>query len=335
MVNDISIRHAAFPFLLLFTLAFSVFIAGCGPRNAGGGGGTGGGGSQPGGADPANDSARLSVFVSIPPQETFVARIGGDRVAVASLVAPGQDAHAFEPTPAQAARFSSSSLFFGIGFPFEDRIVEKLAGSNPALVFVDTSSSVPKRVMEEGHGHEANVHAAAGQEGEQEGGGDQHEGFDPHVWLSPDLVKIQGLAIRDALIAADPGGEEIYRKNYAAFASDLDSLDAEIAAILSGVRGETVYVYHPVLGYFTDRYGLFQEAIEIEGKEPTARELAAFMERIREEHAGMIFVQKEFSTRSAEAVAAETGAVVKTIDPLSGDYFGTMRRIAHDIKGDR
>ena len=180
--------------------------------------------------------------------------------------------------------------------------------------------------MTEEHDHDAAAH-----EGEESDA--EHEEADPHVWLSPEAVRIQAAAIRDALKTADPAGAGRYDSNYLSFARELEDLDGEIASLLSGMEGKTVYVYHPVLGYFTDRYGLIQRAIEVEGKEPTARQLADFIDRLRAEGAGMIFVQREFSTRSAEAVAAETGAVVKTIDPLSRDWFQEMRRIARDISG--
>jgi zinc transport system substrate-binding protein len=224
------------------------------------------------------------------------------------------------------AAFTEAQLFLGIGFPFEERIAAKIADTNRRLVRVDTSATVPKRLMTEEHRHEDSGH-------EHEDSDEEHGEADPHVWLSPEAVRIQAAAIRDALKAADPAGAERYESNYLAFARELEDLDREIASILSGMEGKTVYVYHPVLGYFTDRYRLIQRAIEVEGKEPTARQLADFIDRLRAERVGMIFVQKEFSTRSAEAVAAETGAVVKTIDPLSRDWFQEMRRIAHDISG--
>ncbi len=42
---------------------------------------------------------------------------------------------------------------------------------------------------------------------------DDHEDEDPHIWLDPVLAKEQVNNIRDALIEADPEGQDIYEKN--------------------------------------------------------------------------------------------------------------------------
>jgi zinc transport system substrate-binding protein len=87
-------------------------------------------------------------------------------------------------------------------------------------------------------------------------------------------------------------------------------------------------VYHPAFGYFADAYGLKQVPVEVEGKEPSARQLAAFIERAKAAGAKVIFVQPQFSTKSAEAVARSIGGAVVPMDPLATDYLANLERTA-------
>ena len=47
----------------------------------------------------------------------------------------------------------------------------------------------------------------------------------------------------------------------------------------------------------------------------------------------MIFIQSQFNSAAAEAVARAVNGQVVSIDPLAKDYLTNMRRIAQAIKG--
>jgi zinc transport system substrate-binding protein len=266
------------------------------------------------------EAHQFGVFVSIPPQATFVQRIGNDNVKVGVLVGPGQSPHTFEPTPKQMAQLGKARLFFAIGFPFEKRILEKVTAANPNLKVIDTRQGVPLRSM-------------TGAEAHQDADEDGHKAGepDPHIWLSPRLVKIQASTIALALAAEDPAHAADYHKNLKAFQEDLDRLDAKIVKALEPVKGKALFVYHPAFGYFADAYGLKQVPVEVEGKEPSARQLAAFIERAKAAGAKVIFVQPQFSTKSAEAVARSIGGAVVPMDPLATDYLANLERMAEKI----
>lgn len=264
---------------------------------------------------PPASSAAVAAFVSIDPQAYFVERIGGERVAVSVLVAPGQSPETYEPTATQMAALARCDVYFRIGLPFEDGLLERLQASMPDLNVVDTRAGVPLRGL--------TAHGA---------GDHEHEGGkDPHIWLAPRLVIAQARTIRDELKRLDPAGAELYDENLRAFARELMALQAEITAILRPVRGREIFVFHPSYGYFVDAFGLKQVAVEVEGKEPTPRELQALIARARAAQARAIFVQPQFSTASAEAVAREIGAQVVPLDPLARDWPGNMRAMARAI----
>ena len=90
-------------------------------------------------------------------------------------------------------------------------------------------------------------------------------------------------------------------------------------------------VFHPAYGYFLKAYGLKQKAVESGGKDPGPRQLAHLLEEAREHKAKVIFVQPQFSTATARALAAELDAAVVPLDPLSEDYLANLERMAAAI----
>ena len=151
---------------------------------------------------------------------------------------------------------------------------------------------------------------------------------DPHIWLSLRLVKIQAETIYQALTEEDPSHRAYYQENLEAFHRDLDQLDREIVRSLRDMNSRKFMVFHPAWGYFAHDYGLEQIPIEIEGKEPTAKDLTHIMEEAKEEGIKIIFVQKQFSKTSAETVARAIGGKAVQIDPLARNYLNNMRQVA-------
>jgi zinc transport system substrate-binding protein len=277
----------------------------------------------------AGTEERLKAFVSIEPQAYFVERVGGERVAVQALVKSGQSPATYEPSPRQMAALSESKLYFRIGVPFEKALLPKIEGTIPGLRVVDTRVGVPLREMK---ARPCPGSSGKDRRGDNEDARNGNEGKDPHIWLSPRRVKLQARTIATALAGIDPKGRQIYERNYAAFAEDLDRLDSALAETLKPVQGKSFLVFHPSWGYFAEDYGLRQEAIEMEGKEPTGRQLARIIEEAKAEGVKVIFVQPQFSRSMAEAVADAIGGEVVTIDPLAGDYIQNLRSVADTVR---
>jgi zinc transport system substrate-binding protein len=158
------------------------------------------------------------------------------------------------------------------------------------------------------------------------GHGHDHGALDPHIWLDPALVKIQAANIRDGLSAVDPEGTDVYARNTAAFLQELDELDREIRDILAPIPADrrTFLVFHPSWGYFARAYGLTQAPIEVDGKEPSPRDMARIIAMGRETGARVVFVQPQFSQKSASVIAAQIDARVVRLDPLAEDWSANL-----------
>jgi len=286
------------------------------------------------GRTPAGEPAdnALEVFVSIPPQAYLVERIGGPHVTAHVLVQPGQEPHTFEPTPRQVMALGRAKLFLAVGLPFETRLLAKIRSAQQKLTVVDTTEGITKRKMASDH------HPSHTQPSERARPTDGHRpaadaaGDDPHVWLSPPLLLTMARNVARALQQADPGHAAVYEQNLTALTRDIETTHQKVREVLAPYKGQSFYVFHPGFGYFGDAYGLNQEAVEIQGKSPTPRQLARLVTKARADNVKIIFVQPQFDTKSAEAVANAIGGAVVAMDPLARDVLGNFSRMAGKIK---
>ncbi len=282
-------------------------------------------------------AGKVAVFVSIMPQKYFVQQIGKNLVDVRVMVQPGASPATYEPKPRQMAAIAKTHIYFSIGVPFENVWLNKIASSNPKMMVVQTDHGIQKAPMVVHHHHEK---AADRQKTEQqhnsEGGHDENlrnTGIrDPHIWLSPPLVMIQARTMATALQTVDPAHRSEYEANYIAFISEISNLDTELKNIFSGNHGLQFMVFHPAWGYFADTYGLKQIPVEIEGKNPKPAQLKSLIKFANTNDIDVIFVQPQFSAKSAEVIARGIGGQVVVADPLAPDWAVNLRKVGREIK---
>ncbi len=260
-------------------------------------------------ATPVPSGEGLHVTVSILPQRYFVERIGGEYVQVNVMVLPGESPATYEPKPEQLQALSASVAYFSIGVPFEDVWMSKIAAANPDMHIVDTAQGIERLPLVEGDAQDT-AHP------------------DPHIWLSPRLVKIQAQTIYQALAELDAPHQAEYRANLNAFLADIDALDADIRATLADSESRSFMVFHPTWGYFARDYDLTQMPIEAGGQEPSAAELSKLISQAHAAHIRVVLAQPEFSTRTAETIAREIDGQVLLVSPLAPDWLDNMYRVA-------
>ena len=276
------------------------------------------------------EAAVTKAFVSISPQKYFVQKIGGDLVDVSVLVPAGASPHNFEPKPRQMAELSKSAVYFAVGIDFEKFWLKKIAAANPKMRVVRTDDGITRIPMADRHDGEKSRRQHPQELKTEIPAKDNYGGGspDPHIWLSPALVKIQARHILDALVAIDPVHQSKYESNYASFMREIDELDAELKALFAGRKGEQFMVFHPSWGYFAEAYGLVQVPVEIEGKDPKPAQLQKLIRHARERHIKVVFVQPQFSAKSAELLSGEIGGQIVYTDPLAENWAGNLREVA-------
>jgi zinc transport system substrate-binding protein len=282
-------------------------------------------------------AGKVTVFVSIIPQKYFVQQIGKNFVEVRAMVQPGASPATYEPKPRQMAAIAKTHIYFSIGVPFENVWLNKIASSNPNMMVVQTDHGITKAPMVNHHHHEKEAkHQETDQHHKNEGGHDENPRntgiLDPHIWLSPRLVMIQARTMLDSLQTVDPAHRSNYEANYNAFISEISKLDTELKNIFSGNHGRQFMVFHPAWGYFAETYGLKQISVEIEGKNPKPAQLKSLIEFANTNDINAIFVQPEFSAKSAEVIARGIGGHVVVADPLAADWAANLRKVSREIK---
>jgi len=262
---------------------------------------------------------KLTVFVSILPQKYFVQQIGNDFVDVHVMALPGASPATYEPKPKQMAMLSRADIYFSIGVPFEKVWLRKIVAANPGMKLIHTDRGIQKIPMMPVHDNEKKDHH-------------DHGALDPHIWLSPPLVKKQARTILETLIGVDPDNARDYQSNYDVFISEIDRLDRELKDIFADRRDLQFMVFHPSWGYFAHTYGLVQVPIQIEGKDPKPAQLKAMIETARAQHIKVVFVQPQFSSRSVRQIAREIGGQVVTADSLALNWSENLEEVAGKIK---
>ncbi|MEJ2156736.1 MAG: zinc ABC transporter substrate-binding protein [Desulfobacteraceae bacterium] len=275
---------------------------------------------------------KIPVYVSIVPQRYFVQQIGKDLVDVHVMVSPGASPAIYEPKPRQMADISTAKAYFSIGVPFEGRWLSKIASSNPAMKVVATDREVQKIPMAVGYHLDEPVdgeHPDGREHGEDDHG---HGGMDPHIWLSPPLVKIQARHILHGLEEIDPAHGSRYEQNYRAFIRKIDSLDEALNRKFAKWKDRRFIVFHPSWGYFAQAYNLKMTAIEVQGKDPKPAQLQSLIKHARHKGIKVVFVQPQFSMRSAKLIAREIGGKVAFADPLAENWADNLLGVADQFK---
>jgi ABC-type Zn uptake system ZnuABC Zn-binding protein ZnuA len=221
-----------------------------------------------------------------------VRQVAADAVSITVLLAPGQDPHAFQPSPLDAIAIEGADIVFLSGAGLETSLLPLLQDTRGSVV--DLSNTLALR--------------------EQQSGDDEEEGaFDPHVWFDPFNVIEWTQEIAQILATADPAHADAYNERAAAYSTELYALDSWIRDQVATLPTEkrNLVTDHQAFGYFADRYGFTQIGAVIPSystlAEPSARELAALEDAIQAASVPCLFVGTTIPAALAEQVAADTG----------------------------
>ena len=260
----------------------------------------------------------------------MVKRVGGDRVAVTTLVGPDGDAHVYQPGPADARAVSEAEILVFNGLEFEgwlDRLVEASGFGGIRVVATDGIEAI--RLEDDDHHDDDHAdeddHAAKDDHADEDDHAHHHGAFDPHAWQDLVSAVIYVDNITAALAKTDPANASTYYGNRATYVAEIEALDAEIRKTFAGLPEDrrTVVTPHDAFGYYSEAYGLrfvAPQGLSTES-EPSAGDVAALIRQIREEEITAVFVESLTDPRLIEQIADETGASIGgTVysDALSG-----------------
>ncbi|NMN56922.1 zinc/manganese transport system substrate-binding protein [Xanthobacter sp. SG618] len=258
---------------------------------------------------------KMPVVASFSILGDFVKQVGGDRVAVTTIVGPNGDAHVYQPTPADAKAVAAAKVVFVNGLGFEgwmDRLIK--ASGTKAPIVVATKGITPRTGFVDHDDDEKPKGKGKDKHNHAKEGGHDHGGIDPHAWQSIANAKIYVANVRDGLIAADPDGRDAYTSNAAAYTAKLDALEAEVKSAMAKIPADQrrIITSHDAFGYFGEAYGLTliaPEGVSTES-EASAKDVGRIIRQIKAQKIPAVFVENVTDPRLIQRIAKESGAKV-------------------------
>ena len=231
----------------------------------------------------------------------IVGWVGGEHVAVTSLVPKGGEVHTFDPSPQDVARVEAARLIVANGLGLDDWLAQLAgdAGTNAPVVALGDAIPSEDLILEDARPN-------------------------PHAWLDPNLAALYGRAAAEELARIDPPNAAAYTANSLRFAMEMTALSDELEAQFEAVppANRKIVSFHDAMPYFARAFGLevVGNIVSAPGQDPSAGELAALIDAIRASGARAILSEVQFGDDLAQTIAAETGATV--VSDLYTDTLG-------------
>ena len=265
--------------------------------------------------------SKVQVMASFSILGDLVKVVGGDRVDVTTLVGPDEDAHVFEPKPADAKNLLKTQLLVtnGLGFEHWTQKLVKSAGYKGPVVIASQGVKVRRMPGDNGAASET----------------------DPHAWQDPTNVELYVRNIAAALGKLDPAGAASYQANSAAYVKELEALDADAKTRIAALPADKrkIITSHDAFGYFGAHYGiqfLAPQGISTDA-EPSAKQVAQLIRQIQREKIKAVFFENMSSSKLLSQLSKDAGVTVGPelyVDALSkagGPADSYLKLMRHNI----
>lgn len=219
-------------------------------------------------------------------------QLAGEHIELINLVGPDEDAHVFQPRPADALALRQADLIIANGLGFEPWLERLLASSESSARRLDASRGVLPIWLEE--------------QGQPVA--------DPHAWQSLSNAELYVRNISQALIALDPAHQADYQARRDAYLKELHALLREANQRMAGLplSQRKVLTSHDAFAYLGQAWQL--QFIAPQGlstqAEPSAGEVAQLIRQLRAEGIRAVFVENIRDPRLIHQIASEAGAQV-------------------------
>ena len=261
--------------------------------------------------------AKLNVVATTPDLGSIAKEIGGDGIELTTLARPAEDPHFVEAKPSLILKLNRADVLIEGGAELE-------IGWLPALMDQARNSKI-------GPGAPGHVACAQGIQLLEvpstldRSKGDIPAAGNPHFLVDPVNARVVAQHIADALCAQDAKSSDTYRANLKKFTATLDGKIAAWQQILAPFKGQQLVAYHNSWLYFANRFDLkidlFLEPKP--GVPPTPTHLAEVITKMKADNVHVIIVDPYLNRRTAETVAAKTGATVVDVTQFPGGVKGT------------
>ena len=233
----------------------------------------------------------LQVVASFSILGDIVKNIGGNAVAVTTLVGPDSDAHTYQPTPDNVKAVAHADLIFINGLGFEGWMPRLIQASGTHARVITVSDNLGSRVVTSPHGVP-----------------------DPHAWQNPQNGRFYTSTIAAALEQAAPDQAKAIYQRALTYDAELNQIDQYIRAQFAGIPGaqRKIVTSHDAFGYFGYAYGI--QIIAPVGlsteAEPSAADVAKLEQQIKTQGIKIIFLENMANPALIKQIAKDTGVQI-------------------------
>jgi zinc transport system substrate-binding protein len=250
---------------------------------------------------------RLKVGITLHPYYSFVANIVGDRAEVIPLIDADANPHGYTPQPADMVRMRSMDVL----------VVNGIGHDTWAFEILDAGGMRNKVKLIYANDGVSLIPVAGAPAGEKV--------VNPHTFISTTAAIQQVYTIARELGVLDPANAAYFRDNARRYALQIRKLRAGFDAAITGAdlskfRCATM---HSGYDYILQELGLQVTAV-IEprhGVEPTARQMAETIDRIKAAKVNVLFAEKYFASKLSDTIRQATGVRMYSISHISSGPY--------------
>lgn len=231
----------------------------------------------------------LQVIASTSIIGNVVTQVGGNSIALTTLIAPGQDPHSYEPGAQTLTAVAQADVIFVNGWDLEESLVHNLESIGKDVPIVAISANIKPLPLKD----------------------NEHSGADPHVWFDIQNVVQWTENVARILAALDPANAAAYQDNAAAYKAELIALEADVKEQLAVLPPEkrVLVTNHDSFAYFAQAYDFEILGTVVPGSstiaEPSATDLTTLISTMEAHGVCTIFTETTVSDNLSQTVAAE------------------------------
>jgi len=258
---------------------------------------------------------RLKIGVTLLPYYSWTANVVGGAADVVPALPAGTDPHTYQPKPEDLASLQSLDAIVVNGLGHDEFIDPMLqAAGRASLPRIRPNEALPLMPVSGEPGATAK---------------------NSHSFIAITGAIQQTQTIARSLGRLDPRNDALYARNAAAYAGRLRALLAGALSRLDGVDTSKVRVatVHDGYAYLFRELGLTVAAVvqPRHGLEPSARQLADTIDRIRKAGVGVLFIEMDLKSTYVDTIFRETGCRVLRLSHMAGGAY-TADAFERDMK---
>jgi zinc transport system substrate-binding protein len=250
----------------------------------------------------AADARKVKVLTSVVPVYCFTVNVAGNLASVENLLPGRIGPHDYQFTSADVRKLNQADLIVVNGLGLESWLDKAIEANRrkSSVVKVEAAAGLNSRLV---------------------------SGQNPHVWLDPTLAAHCVTNISIALQKADPANAKGYAENAARYIQKLEQLDMGLGQTLQPLKMIPFITYHDAFPYLVRRYGLNQVGVveKVPDVEPSAKDLRALSQLVREKKVKVIFTEPQFSSKLVQQLSRDLGVTAAPLDPIeTGELSPTV-----------